>query len=104
MVFIGRVSSAASKIALLKTTTTPQETVARLAYQRNRAAASWASETPLEIEVRLVYQGNQAAASRASETPHETGGRLANTVHRVLRLVILQEKAIAKHSCTAKLT
>jgi hypothetical protein len=102
-VSVGRVSSAATKIALLRTTTTPQETVARLAYQMNRAAASRASETPLETEARLVYQRNLAAASRASETPHETGGRLANTVHRVLRLVILQEKAMANHSCTAKL-
>jgi hypothetical protein len=62
---IGRVSSATTKIALLRATATPQETVARLAYQRD-----------------------QAAASRASETPHKTRGRVTNIVHRFLRLVI----------------
>jgi hypothetical protein len=82
------VSSAATKITLLRATETPQETVVILVYQRNRAAVSRPSETPLETEARLVYQRNQAAASRASETPHETRGRLANTVHSVLQLVI----------------
>jgi hypothetical protein len=50
MVPIGRVYSAATKIALLRATATPQETAARLAYQMNRAAASRAMETPKEAE------------------------------------------------------
>jgi len=50
----GRVSSAATKIALLKATTTPQETAATLAYKMNRAAASRARETPQEAEARLA--------------------------------------------------
>jgi len=47
---IGRVSSAATKIALLRATATPQETAARLAYQMNRATASRATESPQETE------------------------------------------------------
>jgi hypothetical protein len=65
---IGKVSSAATMIALLRARETPQGTEARLAYQRDRAAASRANETPPETEARLVYQRNRAAASRASET------------------------------------
>jgi len=66
----GRVTSAATKIALLRTTATPQETAATLAYPTNRSAASRARETPQETEARVSEQRNGAAASRASETPH----------------------------------
>jgi len=50
----GRVSSAATKIALLRATATPQETAATLAYKTNRSAASRARETPQESEARLA--------------------------------------------------
>ena len=53
IVSIGRVSSAATKIALLRATATPKETAATLAYETNRAAASRAMETPQETEARL---------------------------------------------------
>jgi len=69
---IGKVSSAATKTALLRASETAQGTEARLAYQRNRATAPRGSETPQETEARLAYQRNTAAASRASET---TGDR-----------------------------
>jgi len=70
---IGRVSSAATKVSLLRATANPQVTAATLAYPTNRSAASRARETPQETEARLAEQRNGAAASRASETPHETG-------------------------------
>jgi hypothetical protein len=56
---------------------TPQETDARLAYPRNRAAVSRASESQQETEARLAYQRNRAAASRASESQRETLARPA---------------------------
>jgi len=74
----GRVTSAATKIALLRTTATPQETAATLAYPTNRSAASRARETPQETEARLADQRKRAAASRARETPQETEARLAD--------------------------
>ena len=81
----GRLSSVATKIALLKATATPQETAATLAYQTKRAAASRARETPQETEARLADQRKLAAASRASETPHETGAMAPknNCVHKL---------------------
>jgi uncharacterized Zn-finger protein len=75
---IGKVSSAATKIALLRASETPQGS----AYQKDRAAASRASETPPETEARLADQRNRAAASRASETPQETDARLASLRNR----------------------
>jgi hypothetical protein len=80
---IGKVPSAATKIAFLRASKTPQRTEARLAYQRDRSAASWANETPRETEARLAYQRNRAAASRASESQRETEARLAIQRKRV---------------------
>ena len=85
----GRVSSAATKIALQRATATPQVTAAKLAYQTNRAAASRVRETPQETEARLADQRNGASASRASETPHETGSLAPkhNCVHELNLLI-----------------
>jgi len=82
---IGRVSSAATKVSLLRATANPQVPADTLAYPTNRSAASRARETPQETETRLAEQRKGAAASRASETPHETGAIAPknNCVHKL---------------------